>query len=155
MGCPQHRKWLSIDWRCTSCELILRYFPLLLSGCLPPPPPPPSPSPTLLSTPFLDHVTLRLRTLDRFGPNIISDGNCWVGHAGIQITFCCVHLLKPNTFIYSPYTDGDVGWKCVLVCIYRSAIEKIQSKGVDLYLFLIVCLSVAVLDVDPPQCSNH
>lgn len=23
MGCPHHRKWLSIDWRCTSCMLIL------------------------------------------------------------------------------------------------------------------------------------
>lgn len=43
---PRNRKWVSIDWRCTSFELILFYFcqdVYLLLPCLPLPPTTPPP----------------------------------------------------------------------------------------------------------------
>lgn len=47
MDYPQNRKWLSIDWRCTSFKLILLYSSqdvYLLLPCLPLPPSTPPPS---------------------------------------------------------------------------------------------------------------
>lgn len=61
---PQNRKWLSIDWRCTSFELILFYFSQDVYLLLPYHPLPPT-----IPTPFLYGDTEKL-----------------------QLVFCCVFV---------------------------------------------------------------
>lgn len=91
VGYPQNRKWLSIDWRCTSFELILLYsfqdVYLLLLPCLPLPPSSPPPSYTWSR----DFTSVRSAPGQTWLGHHVCDGDCSVGgrgHAGIQHSHC-------------------------------------------------------------------
>lgn len=110
MSCPQYRKWLNIDWRCTSCVLILLYSSQDVNLLLLPrlPLPPSSPPPSSITWVYIGVLSSSSWPgLSRFGlaQTVACDDDSWVKTLA-RIQLIAIVFTDQNIWILLKYNYG-------------------------------------------------